>query len=537
MSLVDRILYNGHIVTLNDHQPRVSALAIIAGRIVTCGSDNDILPLAGAGTIRENLNSKMVIPGLTDAHIHWEWTSRGLSAVKLFEVPDKTTAANRIAERIAKTPAGEWVYGTGWFQDVWPDRTFPSAADLDPVAPHHPVYLTAKSGHAGWTNSYALRLCGITADTLDPEGGQIQRDASGQPTGILFESAMELVSKQIPRPSVYQIAEQMKVAQALALASGLTGIHDFDQPSCMAALQVLREQGELGLRVVKNVNREWLPAALATGLRWGFGDDWIRIGGLKIFADGALGPRTALMIEPYEGEPDNYGISTIDKEEMAELVSKASALGLPSTIHAIGDRAVHDVLDVYEAVRKEEAARGEIPSTRRHRIEHVQIIHPSDVDRLAQLNIIASMQPIHATSDMLMADSYWGAERSYWSYNPRIQLDRGVVVAFGSDSPVDTFNPFAGIHAAVTRQRPDGSPGEEGWYPEARVTLDEALRGYTIGSAYTAGMEDRLGKLAPGFLADLVVVDRDLYAIPPSELLDVKPVATMVGGVWRHGGV
>ncbi|MEO8608963.1 MAG: amidohydrolase [Chloroflexota bacterium] len=537
MNLVDRILYNGRMVTLDNAQPRVAALALKDGRVVAFGSNHEMLALAGAGTIRENLAGKTVVPGLTDAHIHWEWTARVLHQVNVFEVPNKAVAVERVAEWTSKTPAGQWVCGSGWFQDLWPDRAFPTAADLDAVSPHHPIYLTAKSGHAGWANSVALRLCGITVSTPDPDSGQIQRDANGQPTGILLESAMDLVADQIPSLSIQQIAEQMKAAQKLALAAGLTGIHDFDQPSCFAALQILREQGELGLRVVKNINRQWLPAALDLGLRWGFGDDWIRIGGLKIFADGALGPRTAYMIDPYEGEPDNYGISTIDKEEMAELVSRASLLGLPSTIHAIGDRAVHDVLDVYESVRKEEAERGESPASRRHRIEHVQIIHPSDAHRLAQLNIIASMQPIHATSDMNMADSYWGAERSKWAYNPRLQLNQGVVVAFGSDSPVDTFDPFKGIHAAVTRQRADGSPGKDGWYPDARLTFGEALHGYTLGPAYTAGMENRLGKLAPGFLADLVVLDRDPYAIPSAELLDVKVVATMVSGLWRHGGL
>jgi predicted amidohydrolase YtcJ len=537
MTLVDRVLYNGNIVTQDDLHPRVSALATIAGRVVAYGSDDDMLALAGSSTIRENLGGKTVIPGLTDAHIHWEWTARALHQVNVFSVPDKAIAVERVGAAVAKTPAGQWIRGSGWFQDLWSDRAFPTAADLDGVAPNHPVYLIAKSGHAGWVNSYALRLCGITASTSDPEGGQIQRDTSGQPTGILFESAMEMVSGQIPRLSIEQIAAQMKAAQQFALASGLTGIHDFDQPTCFAALQLLREQGGLGLRVLKNVNREWLPAALDMGIRWGFGDDWIRIGALKIFADGALGPRTALMIDAYEGEPDNFGISTIDKEEMAELVSRASAAGLPSTIHAIGDRAVHDVLDVYEAVRKEEAERGEGYDTRRHRIEHVQVIHPDDAHRLAQLHLIASMQPIHATSDMLMADSYWGLERSRWAYNPRIQLDQGVVVAFGSDSPVDGFDPIRGIHAAVTRRREDGSPGLDGWYPEARVTVDEAVRGFTIGPAYAAGMEDRLGKLAPAYLADLVVLDRDPYAIHPDELLETHVLATMVGGVWRHGGL
>ncbi|MFO7322837.1 MAG: amidohydrolase family protein, partial [Chloroflexota bacterium] len=287
---------------------------------------------------------------------------------------------------------------------------------------------------------------------------------------------------------------------------------------------------------LKQITLDWFEAALQSGLRRGFGDDWIRIGGLKLFADGALGPRTAYMIAPYEGEPDNFGIVVTDKEEMAELVSRASAAGLPSTIHAIGDRAVHDVLDVYAAVRREEAARGETPDTRRHRIEHLQLIHPDDKTRLAELRLIASMQPIHATSDMEMSDRYWG-ERSRWAYNPRIQIDQGVVVAFGSDSPVDTFDPIAGIHAAVTRRRADGSPGPEGWYPEARLTVAEALHGYTIGPAYAAGMENRLGRLAPGYLADLVVLNADPFNTPPDELLSLKVQATMVGGVWQYGEV
>jgi predicted amidohydrolase YtcJ len=536
MKRIDRILYNGNIRTLDDRQPRTTALAIQQGRVLALGSDEELLPLADANTIRENLSGQTVIPGLTDAHIHWELTARALHQVNVFEVPDKHVATQRVAERVASTPKSQWITGHGWFQDIWPDKAFPTAADLDRVAPDHPVYLTAKSAHAGWANSAALRLSAITASTSDPEGGQIVRDAHGQPTGVLFESAMQLVAARIPPPTSDELADQMLGLQKLAHASGLTGIHDFDQPTCMRALQVLRERGQLGIRVLKNINKQWLPAALDVGLRRGFGDEWIRIGGLKIFADGALGPRTAAMIEPYEGEPENYGIVVTDKEEMVDLVSRASAAGLPSTIHAIGDRAVHDVLDVYELVRQQEAGRGEQPSSRRHRIEHVQIIHPDDIPRLEQLQIIASMQPIHATSDMLAADRYWG-KRAQWSYNPRVQLDQGVVVAFGSDAPVEPFEPFKSIHAAVTRQRPDGSPGPDGWYPAARLTVDEALRGYTLGPAYTAGMEHQLGKLAPGYLADLVVLDRDLYTIHPAELLHVEVVATMVGGAWRYSGV
>jgi predicted amidohydrolase YtcJ len=296
-------------------------------------------------------------------------------------------------------------------------------------------------------------------------------------------------------------------------------------------LQILRERGDLSIRVLKHVNQAWLSAAIDSGMRQNFGDDWIRIGALKLFSDGALGPKTALMIDPYEGEPDNYGIAVVDKEEMIELVSRASANGLQSTVHAIGDRAVHDVLDVYEHVRAEEKARGEDPSTRRHRIEHVQIIHPQDLDRLAELDIIASMQPIHATSDMVTADRYWG-ERTKYAYNPRVQLDRGVRLAFGSDSPVEPFDPFKGIHAAITRQR-NGLP-ENGWHPSARLTLDETLIGFTQGPAYAAHMEDRLGKLAEGYLADLIVLDRDIYAIDTDEILDITVLGTMVDGEWRY---
>jgi len=324
----------------------------------------------------------------------------------------------------------------------------------------------------------------------------------------------------------------MAEAQRKAWAAGLTGIHDFDDPSCLIALQLLRERGELGLRVVKNINDPYIEHAHALGIRWGFGDEWLRIGGLKIFADGALGPRPAAMIAPYEGEPDNTGIVVTDKEQMYEWVSRASAAGLPSTIHAIGDRAVHDVLDVYEAVRQEEAARGIPPQARRHRIEHVQLVHPDDVGRLGELQIIASMQPIHATSDWEMADRYWGA-RARLGYNARLQQEAGAVLAFGSDAPVEPFDPLMGIYAAVTRRRPDGSPGPDGWYPEQRLDVDTTLRAYTQGPAYAAGLERALGMLAPGFLADLVMLDRDLFALPPDELLTVRVLGTMVGGVWR----
>lgn len=529
--MIQTILINGNIITLDDRRPKVSALAISYGRLVALGNDDEIRRLASGDTAIVNLGGKTVLPGLIDAHLHWEAQSRALKAVNVFEAPSKALAIERVAEQVRQTAAGEWITGQGWAQDLWDDRAFPSKADLDSVAPGNPVFLDAKSGHAAWVNSEALRAAGISDSTPDPDGGQIMRDRKGAATGILLETAMELVQARIPNPSPQQLADMMTDAQALALRAGITMIHDFDEPSCLVALQVLRERGRLGLRVVKQINQPWLDAALDSGIRHNFGDDWIRIGALKLFADGALGPKTALMFEPYEGEPDNYGMALVEKEEMVELVSRASKFGLPSSIHAIGDKAVHDVLDVFEIVRRQEAARGQPVTSRRHRIEHVQIIHPQDAGRLADLDVIASMQPIHATSDMATADRYWGARNRY-AYNPRLQLDHGARIAFGSDAPVEPFAPLLGIHAAITRQR-NGKPAG-GWYPEARLNLRESLRGFTQGPAYAAGMEDRLGQLSQGFLADLIILDADLTRVEPDAIPELKVLGTMVDGRWRY---
>jgi predicted amidohydrolase YtcJ len=397
------------------------------------------------------------------------------------------------------------------------------------------VFLRGRSGHAAWVNSLALELAGIDRGTLAPEGSDIMRDGAGEATGILLEwGAMGLVERLIPAPTVDDIADSMRAAQPAAWAMGMTGLHDFDDQEALAALQRLRERGQLGLRVLKNVNLKYLDSLLKMGLRWGFGDAWLRLGGLKLFADGALGAHTALMTEPYEGEPDNRGLVVVPKEALAEAVLRATEAGFPSTIHAIGDRAVHDVLDVFALARQREAELKIPRPMRRHRIEHVQIIHPDDVGRLAELDLIASMQPIHATSDYPVADRLWGAARTPWAYNPRLQLDRAVTVAFGSDAPYDLPGPLAGIHAAVTRQRADGSPGPQGWTPAARVTLEEAVRAYTVAPAWAAGLEGELGRLRAGYRADLVVIDGDFMAMTGDELLAARVCATMVDGLWRY---
>jgi predicted amidohydrolase YtcJ len=323
----------------------------------------------------------------------------------------------------------------------------------------------------------------------------------------------------------------MEKAQNILWKLGLTGIHDFDRRDSFMALQLLHAQGRLKLRVLKNIPVELLDQAYDLGLRAGFGDDWLRIGAVKVFMDGALGPHTAAMFQPYTGEGENRGILNMDGEELFEHGRKAAQVGLGLTVHAIGDRANHEVLNAYEQLRAYEKENG-LPALR-HRIEHVQAIHPDDAPRLGRLNIIASMQPIHATSDMLMADQFWG-ERSRLAYAWRSQLDHGARLAFGSDAPVESPNPFWGLYAAVTRRRADGSPSADGWYPEQKLTMAEALHGYTLGPAYAAGMENRLGRLTPDYLADLIVLDasQDPFTCDSDELLDLHSSATMIGGEW-----
>ncbi len=534
---IDRVLYNGSIHTLAAAVPHATALALHGGRVVAVGSDDDMLALAGRNTVREDLGGQTVIPGLVDAHIHWRWTSEHLQNVNVFEVPTKAAAVAAVAERVAQTPPGEWIRGHGWAQALWPSDDFPTAADLDAVAPHNPVFLTGKSVHVAWANTAAMQAANMTANTPNPDGGAIQRDEHGQPTGILFEApAMRLIADVIPAPTPEEVADWMLAAQKLAHQQGITAIHDLDNPDCLMALQVLRERGELGLRVVKYINKAYLAATIASGVRFGLGDDWLRFGGLKLFADGALGPRTAYMLAPYEEEPDNCGMVVTPVDEMRRLVHQATLSGLPTAIHAIGDRSVREVLDVFASARQLEAEHGIARAQRRHRIEHVQVIHPDDVGRLAELDVIASMQPVHATSDAEVADRYWG-ERAALSYNARVQIDAGARVAFGSDSPVEPFDPFMGIHAAVTRNRADGSLGAAGWRPDAKLTVDEALRGFTQGAAYAGGVEDRQGQLAPGYYADLLLLDRDPYTVPADELINISVLGTMVDGEWRHGGV
>ena len=535
-----KLLYNANIHTLDESCPKASAILIAGGRIIAVGQKNTLEGLAHGKVEKQDIKGKTILPGLTDAHIHIQHYALGLTKVDS-ETKTKEECLRRVAKRVEHSKPGEWVLGHGWNHNEWsfPSPSgrgqgegggeWPTASELDAISPNNPVYLTAKSLHAAWANTAALNLANITNDTPNPKDGAIQRDAKGQATGILLETAMGLVSTVVPAASINDIEQAIQKAQSILWKMGITGIHDFDRRDSFMALQSLRARNKLKLRVNKNLPVESVQQANELGLRTGFGDEWLWIGSVKAFMDGALGPHTAAMFQPYENETENKGILNMDGEELFEHCRKAADVGLSMTVHAIGDRANHEVLNAYEQLRKYETEKG-LPRLR-HRIEHVQVLHPDDAPRLAKLNVIASMQPIHATSDMFAADRFWG-ERSKLSYAWRTQLNHGAPIAFGSDAPVESPNPFLGLHAAVTRRRADGSPSADGWYPEQKLTLAEALSAYTLGAAYAANAEHRLGKLAENYLADLIVLDQDPFQIEPAALLILKATATMINGEW-----
>jgi len=520
-----KLIHNARIYTLDSTHPVASALVMDSGRVVAVGGEELLSEYENIKS--EDMGGRVVLPGLTDAHIHLQEYARSLRGVDC-EGLTRQAILDRLAGRLTEMAPGEWLLGHGWDQNTW-GGDWPGAAELDAQTPQNPVYLTAKSLHAAWVNSAALKLAGITADAVNPLDGRVQRDLHGRPSGMLFENALKLVENVIPEPDSEKLAKTFEQLMPKLWRMGVTGVHDFDGHRCFMALQLLHARGLLRLRVLKSIPFELLSQAVDLGLSSGFGDDYLRIGSIKLFADGALGTHTGAMMAPYVDEPQNRGILLLKADNVFENGCQAAAAGLSLAVHAIGDRAVHEVLDGFARLRNFEREHA-MPALR-HRMEHVQTILPEDAGRLAGLEIIASMQPVHAPSDMLTADRLLGA-RAALSYGWGTQLKHGARLAFGSDAPVESANPFHGLHAAVTRQRKDGSPGPEGWFPEQRLSVSAALAGFTSGPAYATGMEDRLGYLSAGFLADLIVIETDPFACDPAELYSIQPIATMVGGDW-----
>lgn len=519
-----KLLRGGRIYTGDSSHPWAYAVAIANGRVIGLDAEAEAWASHSQADI-EDMHGATLLPGITDAHIHLMWYAQSLREIDLRDCTREGMLA-QVRQRAAEVEPAEWILGRGWDQNLWSDVRFPTAEDLDHVAPHHPAMLIAKNAHALVANSVAMRLADVTGLQEDPPRGKIGRDQHGRPNGMFFEEAMGLIKRAVPPVTLQALVQLLETAQAHLLASGITGVHDVDGAPAFAAFQELRQSGRLRIRIVKYLRLEALDGLIETGMRSGYGDAWLHFGGLKLFADGALGARTAAMFSPYEGEPDNTGILTLDAAQLETYAHRAVEGGLALAVHAIGDRTNRLVLDVIERV---------IPMAPRlrHRVEHVQLIDPADQGRFGRLGVVASMQPIHATHDRDMAEQYWG-ERARHAYAWRALAEQGAVLAFGSDAPIEVFDPFLGLYAAVTRCTESPNRPRDAWYPEQCLTLPEALRAYTWGAAYAAGLENRRGTLMPGQDADLIVLDRNIFELPAEALLDVTVKRTMVGGVWQY---
>lgn len=529
----DLFLINGCFHTQDPAYARASAVAIRAGRFWAVGGDDEIRAMAGPGARVIDLQGRRVIPGLADSHFHYYDWALGRRRIVLTGVPTLARLQEQAAQASSAAAPGHWLIGQGWNETAWPERRLPSRADLDGVAPANPVILWRTDLHLAVVNSQALLAAGITADTPNPPQGVIDRDPAGQPTGILRDLAINLVSNVIPDPPDQETAQAFKDGFAFLHSLGLTGVHDQrlmggrEGAAAFRAWQLLQAAGEIDLRVWMNIPGERLDEAIALGIRTGMGDDCFRVGHCKYFSDGAQGVHTAWMLEPYD-DADTTGLPLTPIAEIADALHRAHAAGLAIAVHAIGDRANREVITVLEQTLANEGAATAAPPRAPHRIEHLQNVRPEDLQRLAQLGVVASMQPIGVTDDIPMMAPTIGS-RARYAHNLRSIVDAGIPYTFNSDCPVSDPNPFWGIHAAVTRRRRDGTPAG-GWYPEQRLTVAEAVWGYSMGAAIVSGRQAQLGSISPGKLADLVVIDRDIFAIDPMEIAEARPVMTMFDG-------
>ncbi|MBN2555990.1 MAG: amidohydrolase [Anaerolineales bacterium] len=520
----DLVLHSGTIWTMAVGQKLpYDSIAIRKGGIIAAGSRSSLDALIGPQTNQISLEGRTVLPGFCDSHIHLQEYAQSLNLVDC-ETETIGAALERIAAARDILQKDAWIRGHGWRSDRW-ERTG-NSSDLDRITGIRPAFITSKSLHAAWVNSRALEIAGINNATPDPAGGEIVRDGSGFPTGILLENAIKLILPHLPQPTPYELAAMLKTAQTNLHKLGITSVHDFDGALCFSALQILHFEKRLKLRVLKQVRSDALEAATEAGLRSNFGNPWLRIGQVKFFADGALGPRTALMLEPYEGSGDEYGIAAVDFEALFTQVHQCVESGFAVSIHAIGDAANRRILELLERLDRQALQKPALP----HRIEHFQLVHPDDLYRIKRDDLVISMQPFHAISDMTMAEKHWGTRCKY-AYAWRSVLDKGAALIFGSDSPVELPIPLWGIHAAVSRRDHNGSP-EQGWNPDECITRKEAVLAYTRTPAFASGSSAFLGQLAPGYLADLQVYSEDPLHCELDDLLHLKPCAVMVDGSW-----
>ena len=492
------------------------------GRIVATGSDELLAEHANASQI--DGGGKYVLPGLIDAHAHV--SNQGFLTVQLnlTGTPSVEDAVNSIAEYARTNPGSGWIEGRGWNQVLWPVKEFPTAAHIDAVVPDRPVYLRRIDGHAGWANSKALEIAGIDDDTPDPVGGKIHRDSDGHATGVVVDNAMDLVASKVPPPDTEDYRQAFLAAFRHLTALGLTSVHDAGISVTEAETYMsMADDGEMTMRIYAMIdgagdNLDAIGSPIPS-----YGNDRLAISSVKLMVDGALGSRGAAMVDPYEDDVENRGLPFWSQDELDGFVKKSNSMGFPVGIHAIGDLGNKQAFDAIEK------AQGGKASPMRNRIEHAQVVRLEDIPRFGALGVIASMQATHATSDMNMAEDRVGPERIKGAYAWRKILDTGGIIANGSDFPVELANPMHGLYASVTRRSRAGLP-EKGWYAGEALSREETLHSFTWAAAYAAHQEDRLGSLEPGKWADFIVVDRDYFEIPESEIDDIQVLQTWVGG-------
>jgi predicted amidohydrolase YtcJ/beta-lactamase class A len=531
----DTVYRNGKIWTGNSDAPWASAMAVGGETLLAVGGDDDVKPVIGPATKVVDLGGRFVAPGFVDDHTHFIWRGQEILSVDVHGTKTPEEFARRLADYAAKLPEGRWIEGSGWDHEAWPDGKLPTRQLVDPGTPRNPVFLLRTDGHMGIANSAALKVAGITKDTASPAGGEIVKDpATGEPTGVLKDAAMELVNKAIPEKSAAEVDAALDAAMAEAGRNGVTSIQDITSWQGYDAYTRARDAKRLTVRVYSRTPlAEWERQAKIVAEK-GPGDQWLRLGGFKAFMDGSLGSTTAYFFEPYLDAPNSVGLLSdemADPKAFLARVQSADAAGLQVSVHAIGDRANAMLLDIFERV-----ALNNGPRDRRFRIEHAQHLRAADIGRMARDRVIASVQPYHAIDDGRWAAKRLDAKRLAGTYAFRSLLDAGAPVAFGSDAPVAPISPLLGIYAAVTRRTLDDK-NPNGWIPEQKVTVEEALRAYTSGCAYASFEESVKGRLAAGYLADFVVLSDDLFAIDPVRIREVQVLRTVVGGeeVFVHG--
>jgi predicted amidohydrolase YtcJ len=523
----DLIVTNARIYTVDDTRPVVEAMAVRGGRVLFVGPARGAMALKGPATRMLDAGGRTIIPGITDAHAHLLGIGVALRTVDLTGTRSYDEVIARVAARARELPAGTWVVGRGWDQNDWGDTRFPSHDALSKATPDHPVYLTRVDGHAALANARAMQAAGVTAATADPEGGRIERAEGGAPSGVFVDNAQGLVERAVPEASREETRASVLAAVAEANRWGLTGLHDAGAGrATIDVYEELAKAGRFNLRTYVMVSDD--SAAIAHYFARGPQSDlydgrlWIRA--VKLYSDGALGSRGAALLEPYSDAPQNTGLLVSAPEHIRAVAERGLAAGFQVNTHAIGDRGNRVVLDAYERAL---AARP--TADPRFRVEHAQILAPDDVPRFAELGVIPSMQASHQTSDMYWAGTRLGSTRLLGAYAWRSLLNSGVVVPNGSDAPVEQVNPLISFHAAVARQDARDWPAG-GWYPEQRMTRDEALKSMTIWPAYAAFQEGMLGSLTPGKYADFVVLDQDIMRVPAELILKTGVVATYLGG-------